>query len=396
VLFTMLSNHFPSTYGNSLNWAVLLLLLVFGASLKYFMNYRLTARKDVVAAGGVALVGVISLTLASVPHMKVNDEFLLQPSVPFTRVAEILSARCLTCHATIPANSAFSQPPLGIVFEDPKRVQALAGRIYLRAVATKTMPLGNLTGMTEAERKEIGVWVAHGASTDGVTEKLKNEGPAAPALVLTGSPADSAKTLFATRCVTCHGVGGRGDGPTGAFLTPHPRDFTNVAWQRSVQDDDLRKIIAKGGAAVGKSPLMPANPDFADNRPVLDEVVKLVRSLEGGAAPAMAPCAEAKPPAKPLPPPEAAKQIFATRCATCHGATGHGDGPTAAGFPTKPRNFTDPAWQAGVTDDALRKVIAKGGAAVGKNALMPHNPDLDADPALLDEMVKIVRGLAKK
>ena len=394
VLFTMLSNHFPSTYGNSFNWAVLLLLMVFGASLKYFMNYRLTARKDVVAVGGLALMGVVSLSLATVPREKFSDEFMLQPSPSFTRVGEILSARCLTCHSTVPSNPSFPQPPLGIVFEDPKRIQALVGRIYARAVATKTMPLGNLTGMTEDERKVIGSWAAHGASIDGATGKLKNEGPPPPALVLTGTAADSAKTIFATRCVTCHGFGGRGDGPTGSVLTPRPRDFTSVAWQKATPDEDLRKIIARGGAAVGKSPLMPANPDFADNRPVLDEVVKMVRSFEGGLAPSVAPCPDTKPAVK-LPPPEAARQIFTQRCSTCHGAGGHGDGPTAAGFPVKPRNFTDPSWQAGVTDDALRKVIAKGGAAVGKNQLMPHNPDLEADPALLEEMVKIVRGFGK-
>ena len=337
----------------------------------------------------------VSLSLASVPREKFSDEFLLQPSPSFTRVGEILTARCLTCHSTMPSSSSFPQPPLGIVFEDPKRIQALAGRIYTRAVATKTMPLGNLTGMTDEERQIIGSWAAHGASIDGFKGKLKNEGPPAPALVLTGTPADSAKTLYATRCVTCHGVGGRGDGPTGAVLTPHPRDFTSVAWQKATPDEALRTIISKGGAAVGKSALMPANPDFADNRPVLDEVVKLVRSFEGGLALSMSPCLDVKPAVK-LPPPEAARQIFAQRCSTCHGAGGHGDGPTAAGFLTKPRNFTDPTWQASVTDDALRKVIAKGGAAVGKNLLMPHNPDLDADPALLEEMVKIVRGLGKK
>lgn len=34
--------------------------------------------------------------------------------------------------------------------------------------------------------------------------------------------------LFATNCVSCHGVEGRGDGPVGALLLPRPADFTNI------------------------------------------------------------------------------------------------------------------------------------------------------------------------
>jgi hypothetical protein len=37
-------------------------------------------------------------------------------------------------------------------------------------------------------------------------------------------------------------------------------------------------------------------------------------------------------------------------------------------------------------------VILKGGGAVGKSPLMPSNPDLESKPAVVDELVKIVRG----
>src|SRR5690606_2814806 len=49
-----------------------------------------------------------------------------------------------------------------------------------------------------------------------------------------------------------------------------------------------------------------------------------------------------------------AKQMFATVCATCHGTDGSGNGPAAASINPKPRNYTDAAWQASVTDDELR------------------------------------------
>jgi mono/diheme cytochrome c family protein len=91
-------------------------------------------------------------------------------------------------------------------------------------------------------------------------------------------------------------------------------------------------------------------------------------------------------------PPLTAEQIFATRCSTCHGTDGKGDGPASAALNPKPRNYTDPAWQKSVTDDHIRKTIVEGGAAVGKSPLMVPNPDLAGRPDVVDGLVKIVRG----
>lgn len=93
--------------------------------------------------------------------------------------------------------------------------------------------------------------------------------------------------------------------------------------------------------------------------------------------------------------PEQSRQMFATVCATCHGADGTGNGPAAANLNPKPRNYTDAAWQASVTDDELKKTILKGGQAVGKSAMMPGNPQLEQQPDVLEGLVKIVRGFKK-
>ena len=73
-----------------------------------------------------------------------------------------------------------------------------------------------------------------------------------------------------------------------------------------------------------------------------------------------------------------------------------GDGPMAAQLNPTPRNYTDPNWQASVTDEEIRKIIVEGGAGVGKSINMPPNPTLKDDPALLDGLVKIIRGFGKK
>jgi len=91
-----------------------------------------------------------------------------------------------------------------------------------------------------------------------------------------------------------------------------------------------------------------------------------------------------------------AKQLFSTVCATCHGPNGGGDGPAAASLNPPPQNYADPAWQAKVTDDEIRKAILEGGQAVGKSAAMPAQVQLKDKPAVVDELVKMIRGFGKK
>lgn len=90
-----------------------------------------------------------------------------------------------------------------------------------------------------------------------------------------------------------------------------------------------------------------------------------------------------------------ARHVFQTICATCHGPDGKGDGQAAAGLDPKPRNYTDKAWQAKVTDDDLRNIIKYGGAAVGKSPVMPGAPQLKSQPEVIDELVKIIRAFGK-
>lgn len=103
--------------------------------------------------------------------------------------------------------------------------------------------------------------------------------PAAPVPAVAKGPADEVKEVFATRCSTCHGVAGKGDGVAAAALNPKPRDITDKAWQKSVTDDHLKKVIVEGGAAVGKSPLMTANPDLKDKPAIVDGLVAIIRDL---------------------------------------------------------------------------------------------------------------------
>ena len=63
-------------------------------------------------------------------------------------------------------------------------------------------------------------------------------------------------------------------------------------------------------------------------------------------------------------------RIYAQYCASCHGPTGHGDGPVAGTLNPKPANHSDHVFMASLSDQHLYQVIAKGGASVGKSPMM--------------------------
>jgi mono/diheme cytochrome c family protein len=69
-------------------------------------------------------------------------------------------------------------------------------------------------------------------------------------------------------------------------------------------------------------------------------------------------------------------------CTTCHGAIGRGDGPQAA--MTKPRDLTDPGWQATVSDDDIASVIRTGRGAM---------PAFPLPESTVDGLVRLVRLL---
>lgn len=63
------------------------------------------------------------------------------------------------------------------------------------------------------------------------------------------------KHLFGQYCATCHGDEGKGDGQNASNLSPAPPDLTT---SKNVRDAAyVRRVIAQGSAAVGRSALSP-------------------------------------------------------------------------------------------------------------------------------------------
>ena len=123
-------------------------------------------------------------------------------------------------------------------------------------------------------------WLCVGACSERTNSENKGTPPVRTTVVKAGkSPALQAQIIYETRCRTCHGATGRGDGPSAAHLTPKPRDYSNADWQRSVTDEEIRQIILQGGMGTGKSPTMPAQADLVEKPEIVAELVKIIRGF---------------------------------------------------------------------------------------------------------------------
>ncbi len=163
VIFIMISNHFPSTFGNSYNWAILTGITIAGAGARHFINLHEKGRNLnwLIPAVGIAL---ISLMIVTAPQKPKSAKDL--PPVAFTDVQTIFQKRCVTCHSAHPTDDTQLSAPNGVMYDTPEQIKKMADKILIRAVQTKTMPQGNKTHITDAERELIGVWIEQGAKID--------------------------------------------------------------------------------------------------------------------------------------------------------------------------------------------------------------------------------------
>jgi uncharacterized membrane protein len=158
VVFAMISNHFPFTYGHPYGWVVLVALMGLGAWIRHFFNLRNQGRV-VWWIPASAAIGFIALIVAVAPR----PSSTAAASVTFAQAQAVIARRCQPCHSAQPTQPGFAQAPNGVMFDTREQIVGRAQQINQQVVVTKNMPLGNLTGMTQDERDLIGGWVQAGA-----------------------------------------------------------------------------------------------------------------------------------------------------------------------------------------------------------------------------------------
>jgi mono/diheme cytochrome c family protein len=222
---------------------------------------------------------------------------------------------------------------------------------------------------------------------------------ATPKLIAAG------KQLYLQQCAACHGVSGRGDGEAAYLLYPKPRNFVAAkyrlvsTWDRVPTDQDLFDTITRG---------MPgsAMPSWGHLSPEQRwSLVYYIKSLaekplhirpqknpnpdgsggEGLIVPPPQPPFDAAAKARAL-------ELYKDACASCHGATGRGDGVQEQrddeGFPTRPRDLTAGVFKGSPDPISLYRHIIAG---------IPGSPMPMSDWAWGDDawhLVNYVRSLS--
>ncbi len=93
-----------------------------------------------------------------------------------------------------------------------------------------------------------------------------------------GGDPKAGKEPYEKLCAVCHGASGRGDGPALRGMPVRPKSFADPAAFRDVTDQALFEAIQKGGAATGKSPIMPPFGDQLKEGQIRD-LLAYLRSL---------------------------------------------------------------------------------------------------------------------
>ena len=158
VIFVMISNHFPGTFAPTYNWIILAVLTIGSVSVRHYINMyeKGNASFLFLVFGAVALFALVFVTAPTSP--KIDNT-----PVTFKEVQPVFQKRCVNCHSSHPTDDLQKVAPNGIMFDTPEQIAKMSERIMFRVVQTKTMPQGNKTGITDAEREMIGRWIAQGA-----------------------------------------------------------------------------------------------------------------------------------------------------------------------------------------------------------------------------------------
>jgi uncharacterized membrane protein len=158
VLFVMVSNHFPSTFSNRYQWAVLAAISIGAAGIKHWLNLREQGKLSVwvLPASILLLLAVAYVTAPKQVSTKCRE-------VSFIEVNAIVQQRCVSCHSSRPTDNIYTTAPNGVKYDTPQEIVSKKDLIIQRVVITKTMPQNNKTNMTPEEREIMRCWIEQGA-----------------------------------------------------------------------------------------------------------------------------------------------------------------------------------------------------------------------------------------
>ena len=165
VLFVMISNHYAMTYGAHDNWLVLVAMSFSGVCIRaWFVARHKPEGRQGLTPLLLLIMGLLGLVIVII-GLYPDDPALAAGGQPVTaaQAEAILDQRCVPCHSHSPTQPGFNAPPNGIVLNSPAQVRAHLADVR-KQLTLRTMPLGNITGMTDGERARLLQWLGQGAT----------------------------------------------------------------------------------------------------------------------------------------------------------------------------------------------------------------------------------------
>ncbi len=160
VLFVMVSNHFPSTFGFKYPWVILAIISLGAAGVKHYLNLKEKNKLNI----WILPVSIFILLCACFVSAPSNNPNECKITISFVEVNAIVQKRCVQCHSAKPTDDVNIVAPNGVKYDTPEDIVKKKDLIMQRVVLTKTMPQNNKTNMTEEERNTIRCWIEQGAS----------------------------------------------------------------------------------------------------------------------------------------------------------------------------------------------------------------------------------------
>jgi len=155
VLFVMISNHFPSTFGNTHQWIVLIAITLGSAGIKHYLNLREKEQLSIWVLP-ISIVMLLAVAFMTAPTIKTEG---CEEEVTFEKVNTIIQSRCVSCHSANPTDKIWKIAPNGVKYDTKDQIINLRNEIFQRVVVSKNMPFANQTGMTQEERDIIECWI---------------------------------------------------------------------------------------------------------------------------------------------------------------------------------------------------------------------------------------------
>lgn len=178
VVFFMLSNHYPLAFATAYNWVIAALVFLMGVTIRHWFNTT-HARKGRPTWTWIVtlIIFIVIMWLSTVPKVLTGEEKAevspafqqFAANAHFPAVKDAISTRCSMCHSAEPVYEGINRAPKGVMLENDAEIAAHAREIYIQAGRSHAMPPGNITDMTNDERKLVTAWFESSVS-EGKTE----------------------------------------------------------------------------------------------------------------------------------------------------------------------------------------------------------------------------------